>query len=134
MLFRSQAEVEVEVAPGDVVGALSLRSSLMPVHHRLQEQAQTWAAAGAVGALLALVFAAMLERLITGPILRVSAVVESIDTSDTHGQRAPVEGEDEVSHLAEAFNRMLDRLDEQTRGLKLQAEYNEVLFKRSPLP
>ena len=126
------AEVPVEL--DETVGTLSLRSSLGPVEARLREQAETWAAAGAVGAVLALIFAALLERLISGPIRRVSAVVESIDTSDAQGQRAPVEGDDEVGHLAEAFNRMLDRLDEQTRGLKLQAEYNEVLFKRSPLP
>ena len=126
------AEVPVEL--DEVVGSLSLRSSLGPVEARLREQAVTWAAAGAVGAVLALVFAFLLERLISGPIQRVSAVVESIDTSDARGQRAPVEGDDEVGHLAGAFNRMLDRLDEQTRGLKLQAEYNEVLFKRSPLP
>lgn len=126
------AEVPVEL--DETVGSLSLRSSLGPVEARLREQAETWAAAGAVGAVLALVFAALLERLISGPIRRVSAVVESIDTSNAEGRRAPVEGDDEVGHLAEAFNRMLDRLDEQTRGLKLQAEYNEVLFKRSPLP
>jgi methyl-accepting chemotaxis protein len=126
--------VEVPVELDEIVGSLSLRSSLGPVEARLREQAETWAAAGAVGAVLALVLAALLERLISGPIRRVSAVVESIDTSNAQGRRAPVEGDDEVSHLAEAFNRMLDRLDEQTRGLKLQAEYNEVLFKRSPLP
>ncbi len=126
------AEVPVEL--DEPVGSLSLRSSLGPVEARLREQAETWAAAGAVGALLALVFASLLERLISGPIRRVSAVVESIDTSNAQGRRAPVESSDEVGHLAEAFNRMLDRLDEQTRGLKLQAEYNEVLFKRSPLP
>ena len=126
------AEVPVEL--DEVVGALSLRSSLRPVQQRLREQAETWAAAGLVGAGLALLFALLLERLISGPIRRVSAVVESIDASDARGRRAPVEGSDEVGQLAEAFNRMLDRLDEQTRGLKLQAEYNEVLFKLSPLP
>jgi PAS domain S-box-containing protein len=104
------------------------------VEARLREQAETWAKAGAVGALLALLFASLLEKLISEPIRRVSAVVESIDTSDVRGQRAPVYGSDEVAQLANAFNRMLDRLDEQTRGLRLQAEYNEVLFKRSPLP
>jgi signal transduction histidine kinase len=127
-------EAEVPVELDEAVGLLSLRSSLRPVQDRLREQAQTWAAAGAVGAVLALVFAFLLERLISGPIRRVSAVVESIDASDARGRRAPVEGSDEVGQLAEAFNRMLDRLDEQTRGLKLQAEYNEVLFKLSPLP
>jgi signal transduction histidine kinase len=127
-------EAEVPVVLEEVVGSLSLRSSLRPVHERMREQAETWAVAGAIGAVLGLVFALLLERLISGPIRRVSAVVDSIDAGDSHGRRAPVEGDDEVGQLAEAFNRMLDRLDEQTRGLKLQAEYNEVLFKLSPLP
>ena len=127
-------ESETPVALDEPLGILKVRSNLVPLEARLRDQVQSWAVAAVVGAVLALGFAMVLERLITGPIRRFSAVVESIDTSDAQGQRARVEGRDEVAHLAEAFNRMLDRLDEQNRGLKLQAQYNEVLFKHSPLP
>jgi PAS domain S-box-containing protein len=126
------AEVPVEM--DEVLGAMVLRSSLEPVTRRLAEQATTWAAAGAVGALLALVLAAVLERLISAPIRRLGAIAESIATGEARGDRAPIEGDDEVAQLAGAFNRMLDRLDEQARRLQLQADYNQVLFKQSPLP
>lgn len=127
-------QAEVDVVLDETLGRLSVRSSLRPVRERLAEQARTWAISAAVGGLLALLFAALLERLISGPIRRLGAVLDSIDPRSAEGRRAPVEGEDEVGQLAAAFNRMLDRLEEQTRGLKLQAEYNEVLFKHSPLP
>lgn len=127
-------EATVPVQLDEVVGSLVLRSSLEPLRARLREQAQTWALTGAIGALLSLLLGALFERLISGPIRRLAAVVEATDTRDSGGLRAPVESRDEIGHLAEAYNHMLDRLDEQTRGLKLQAEYNEVLFKLSPLP
>jgi PAS domain S-box-containing protein len=129
---RLEAAVPVEL--DERVGTLVLRSSLQPLRDRLREQVRTWAATGAIAALLAVLLGALFERLISGPIRRLSDVVDATGAKDTTVRRATVEGRDEIGHLAEAYNRMLDRLDEQTRGLKLQAEYNEVLFKRSPLP
>jgi PAS domain S-box-containing protein len=126
--------VEVPVVLDETVGTLVLLSSLQPLRERLGEQARTWAITGSIGGALALLLAAVLERLISGPIRRVNAVAESVSRGGDTRLRAPVESTDEVGKLADAFNRMLDRLDEQTQRLKLQAEYNEVLFQRSPLP
>ncbi len=134
LLNGDSLTVEVPVVLDDTVGTLVLMSSLQPLRERLGEQARTWAITGTIGGALALLLAALLERLISGPIRRVNAVAESVSRGGDTGLRAPVESRDEVGKLADAFNRMLDRLDEQTQRLKLQAEYNEVLFQRSPLP
>jgi PAS domain S-box-containing protein len=104
------------------------------VQDRLREQARTWGAAAAVAALLSLLSATLLEGLISGPIRRLGRVVDEIDPAQTGGRRASTDTRDEVGQLALAFNRLLDRLEEQTDRLRLQAEYNEVLFKQSPLP
>lgn len=134
LLNDDSLTVEVPVVLDDTVGTLVLMSSLQPLRERLGEQARTWAITGTIGGALALLLAALLERLISGPIRRVNAVAESVSRGGDTRLRAPVESRDEVGKLADAFNRMLDRLDEQTQRLKLQAEYNEVLFQRSPLP
>ncbi|MGL6291114.1 MAG: ATP-binding protein [Silanimonas sp.] len=133
-LADERLEVAVPVELDERVGTLVLRSSLQPLRDRLREQAHTWALTGAIGAALAMLLGVLFERLISGPIRRLSDIVDATGAKGTTARRATVEGRDEIGHLAEAYNRMLDRLDEQTRGLKLQAEYNEVLFKRSPLP
>lgn len=126
--------VDVPVVLDEVVGTIVLRSSVAPLEARLREQARTWALSAGVGAVLAVLFGVLLERLISGPVRRLAAVVEATAANGTTGLRAEVESRDEIGHLAGAYNRMLERLDEQTRRLKLQAEYNEVLFQRSPLP
>lgn len=127
-------QTEVPVVMDEALGTLRLRSSLQPVQDRLREQARTWAAAAAVASLLSLLSAALLEGLISGPIRRLGRVVDGIDPTQTGGRRASADTRDEIGQLAQAFNRLLDRLEEQTDRLRLQAEYNEVLFKQSPLP
>lgn len=124
----------VPVVMDEPLGTLYLRSSLQPVQNRLREQSRTWAAAAAVAALLSLLSAALLEGLISGPIRRLGRVIDAIDPTQTGGRRAVADTRDEIGQLALAFNRLLDRLDEQTDRLRVQAEYNEVLFKQSPLP
>ena len=125
---------DVDVVLDEVLGSLVIRSSLAPVRDRLSQQALTWGAAASFCALLAVLLTLLLEPRISGPIRRLSALVDSIEVGGVEGRRAYVEGRDEVGQLAAAFNRMLDRLDEQARSLRLQAEYNEVIFQRSPLP
>ena len=66
-----------------------------------------------IGILLGLRFAA--------PIQQLANVVERIEGGDYH-VRAPVHSEDEIGRLAEAFNRMTDRLLESNRGLRHQIE------------
>jgi HAMP domain-containing protein len=73
-----------------------------------------------VGILLGLRFAA--------PIQQLASVVERIDSGDYH-VRAPVHSEDEIGRLAEAFNRMTDRLLESNRRLR-----NEIEEQRARTP
>lgn len=131
---ESRLRVSVTVQPEDPAGHLLLVSTTEPLRERLRAQLRTWALTGGVGALLAVLLGLLLERLISGPIRRLGAVVESIDGTGAEGLRAPVEGRDEIGQLASAFNHMLERLEAQTRNLRLQAEYNDLLFKRLPLP
>ncbi|MCC2545442.1 HAMP domain-containing histidine kinase [Hymenobacter sp. BT175] len=50
------------------------------------------------------------------PMQRVVAEVDSITASDLHHRLSQADGQDEVSHLAQRFNRLLDRLEKAFAG------------------
>jgi two-component system response regulator HydG len=77
-----------------------------------------------LGVLLLALFAGQLFVFrITRPLLRLADHVENIDEGNLD-MPAPVEGRAEISRLAAAFNRMLDRLKEFT--LRLQTSNREL--------
>lgn len=128
--------VQVRVAPDDATaaGTLILESSFDPLQEWLAAQIERWLVTGSIAVLLALALAFGLEPLITGPVRRLAHAAEQVVAGDAHLVRAKIESHDEVGELAEAFNRMLDRLEAQARDLREQAEYTRVLFELSPLP
>ena len=74
----------------------------------------TWvvAAAGIVGAVIALALGMVLARRIADPIRRLASAAERTAQGDLRAT-APVEGPAEVRALADSFNVMVDRLAEQ---------------------
>ena len=130
-IMQVHAEVPLD---GDDTGHLLLASSTQPLEQRLATQAVRFAASAAIAVGIALALALMLVRLVSGPIRRLSSVAEAVVSSGDTQLRADVEGDDELGHLAAAFNRMLAQLQEQAAFLRTQAEYHEVLFQRSPMP
>ena len=66
------------------------------------------------------------------PIIKVVSEVEKISASDLHMRLSNAEGKDEISHLAQTFNKMLDRLE---RAFEMQSTFvsNASHELRTPL-
>lgn len=68
--------------------------------------------------LIALWLATLLQGLISGPILKLAALAESVATTKDYSLRATETTEDETGHLVRSFNSMLAEI--QSRNLALQ--------------
>ncbi len=72
--------------------------------------------AGGIG--LALLLAAGLHRLISGPITRVAAAMERTAVNQDYGVRLEAAGGDEIAMLVRAFNRLLEQVAQRDRALR----------------
>lgn len=81
---------------------------------------------GVIGAAVILVgiLSAVIARLITRPVRRLSAVTRRITEGDL-GQRADIRGVDELAELSRDFNLMVDRTERQVRELAASARRQE---------
>jgi signal transduction histidine kinase/DNA-binding response OmpR family regulator len=80
-----------------------------------------------LGSIFATAFASYrLVRLITEPILQLSAVAERISKKEDFTLRAAAGGEDEVGALVGSFNQMLERIQERDVALQNTKEELEV--------
>ena len=109
---------------GQRLGTLALRFSLAEVNKR---QRQTLTIGGTV--LIASLGAAFIlsmgiQRLISGPILRLAATAAAVRETHDYGIRAAKSGDDEIGALIEAFNGMLARI--QTREAELAETTREL--------
>jgi signal transduction histidine kinase len=79
----------------------------------------------AIAMLAAYALAAGLQGRISEPILALANTATAVATRQDYFARAPKFGEDELGQLADAFNQMLGRLEEQRKELQQQAKILE---------
>jgi signal transduction histidine kinase/ActR/RegA family two-component response regulator len=102
---------------GDQVGRLTLHVDLEGTQHKLRVQAMAAAAASLLAALFALVVSQLLARRIIVPVVRMAAIASKITRDQNYELRLPPAGQDEVGVAVNAFNHMLNEL--QQRDAKL---------------
>jgi signal transduction histidine kinase len=93
------------------VGGIGLRSDLTEVKVRLAAYAQTWLAVFLVSLLGALGVAALLQRVVSLPILNLARIARGISEEHDYSQRAVKETSDEIGALVEGFNEMLSQIE-----------------------
>lgn len=102
---------------GRSLGVLEIKSTLAPVERELRAQLLFNLVSLALAAILAVGLSLWLQHLISRPLIRIRDVAEEIERKGQFSLRAPHSGRDEISQLAQSFNRMLDKIETQNRQL-----------------
>jgi len=107
------------VVGGARIGTFRVADPLTSVDQALASLRNRFIAVGLGALVLSVIIAIWLANLISRPLRRMAAVASAVDSGDL-SHRIDYSGDDEVGVLAEAFNHMLDRLEE---GFRLQRDF-----------
>jgi signal transduction histidine kinase len=107
------------------LGTLYIASDTKAVSDALRLSAMIAIVVLAIAMLAAYALAAALQGQISEPILALANTATAVATRQDYFARAPKFGEDELGQLADAFNQMLGRLEEQRKELQQQAKILE---------
>ena len=113
------------VYEGEQIGVVYLRSDMEAVHDRLILFLGIVALVLVVSLLVTFILSAQLQRIITDPLLRLSAIARQVSTEKNYAVRVIGEGKDEIGNLITDFNTMLDEIqsrDNELRENRLQLE------------
>lgn len=102
---------------GKVVGSIHMQIGLHGIHERMWVLGIITAIVLGLSLVMAVLLSAVVQRIISRPILTLSAVAKRIAEQKDHRLRAPAAGTNEVGSLTTAFNDLMDHIDVQNRAL-----------------
>ena len=105
------------VLDGKRIGTVYLVSDFSALYSRLRLQTATVTAVFVVSTLAALLFSSGLQRVISGPILRLAATAREVSARSDYSLRAEKRTADELGQLVDAFNQMLGQIEERDSAL-----------------
>lgn len=94
------------------VGTVYIRLSLRRMYALLWRSAAIGFLVLLLASLLSLVLSSRLERLISEPILALLQTTEAVARDEDYSLRAGKRADDEIGHLIDGFNQMLERIQE----------------------
>jgi signal transduction histidine kinase/CheY-like chemotaxis protein len=109
---------------GAAIGVLFLEEDLRELQQRILTSALVLGGVLVLLGLASLIVSFWVQGLLTRPILDLSAVAAAVSRTQDYRLRARPWAEDELGHLVEAFNTMLDKIQTQDEQL---AEHREHL-------
>jgi diguanylate cyclase (GGDEF)-like protein len=116
----------------DVIGLVYLRTDMTAVRDRLNWFLGIVAVVLVTSLLLAFALTSQLQRIITDPLLRLSAIARRISTEKNFALRVAGRRHDELGHLISDFNCMLDEIQERDEQLKTyQTELEDRVTMRT---
>jgi diguanylate cyclase (GGDEF)-like protein len=125
LFWDNYAELFIHINhEGEQIGVVYLRSNIKAVHERLLWFLGIVVAVLLVSLLVTLVLSTRLQRIITDPLLRLSAIARQIRNEKNYSLRATGEGRDELGSLITDFNTMLDEI--QSRDDELRENRNQL--------
>lgn len=114
------------VLDNETIGKVYLRSDLQPMYVMLMRDIKIILAVLAFASLVALLVSTRLQRIISGPILSLAEVAKAVSEKKDYSTRAPKQSDDEVGLLINAFNKMLEQIQQRDFELVDAKEQLEV--------
>ncbi len=103
---------------GETIGFVCLGSDLEERAQLLRRYVATLGLVLAVSLLAALLLSSWLQRVVSGPVLRLATAARAISLEKDYSIRVAKEGNDELGLLTDAFNEMLGQIQERDRALQ----------------
>jgi len=117
-----------------MIGTTVIESDLTALTARLQGDALIALCVLVVSFLVAHFTAARLERVITGPVLRLAGTADAVSTRRDNSVRAGFRGREALGQLTVAVNHMLNKIRHHDSALKASEEKYKLLFDANPNP
>jgi signal transduction histidine kinase len=108
----------------EVVGAIAIKSDLHEIQERLWRAGQIMLMVFAVSLFVAYGVSSLLQRSVSGPILALAELAESVSARQDYAVRAQPRSGDEIGVLVQGFNHMLGQI--QKRDGELQKTHGEL--------
>ncbi len=117
---------------GVSVGALSLTANTSELGKKISEIVWDALVAALFSATMALLIALRMQRGVTNPIIELVRLMRKVRETDDFGARAKRSTQDETGELVEAFNDMLDKIqDRDARLLAQQQNLQKIVMQRT---
>jgi len=110
---------------GEIIGVVYIRSDTKAVRERLIWFLGIVCVVLLTSLLVTLMLSAQMQRIITDPLLRLSAIARQISIERNYSLRVIGEGKDELGNLVVDFNKMLDEIqlrDDELKDHRTQLE------------
>jgi PAS domain S-box-containing protein len=106
------------------VGWISITSDLGALQVKIRRYTQISVAVIIVSVLATYLVSSRLIRLIIKPVMELAETANRVTKQEDYALRGAVQSDDEIGELVEAFNKMLDRIQE--RDVALQGSNNQL--------
>jgi len=114
------------VLDGEAVGTVCLRSDMSAMYAMLKRNISIIVAVLLLSSLAAFLVSSRLQKVISGPILSLAEVAKAVSEKKDYSTRALKQSNDEVGLLIEAFNEMLEQIQQRDSELMDAKEQLEV--------
>ena len=113
------------------LGTLYLQSDMGALHERFRLYGSVVAVVIVIGVVAAFALSTALQTQISQPILALAETAKTIAEQRDYSVRATKRSHDEFGLLTDAFNHMLDQIDDQNRALRESEERFHLLAENS---
>jgi len=121
------------VLDGEIIGTTCLRSDMSPMYAMLKRNMSIIISVLFLSSLAAFLMSSRLQKVISGPILSLAKVAKAVSEENNYATRALKHSNDEVGLLIDAFNDMLEQIQQRDIELVDAKEKLEVRVEERTL-